>query len=220
MARRKKDDEATEILIGLLVAAPWRVQMVLGIALLVTSGVLAVFPPHRLYSEFALVLAVIVAASMAAGWWQRKQQRELLDKQRSLDSIKALSWREFERMVGELYLRKGYQVGYTRDGADGGVDIHLTRGLERAIVQCKRWRTKAVGVQPVRELFGLMAHHKVQRGIFVTCDRYTAEARAFAQGKAIDLIDGEQLLARINEARANQATAGAGRDSVGSTPTR
>lgn len=46
-------------------------------------------------------------------------------------------------------------------GADGGVDLVLTRtgknGGEKFLVQCKRWRAFKVGAEVVRELYALMA---------------------------------------------------------------
>jgi restriction system protein len=85
----------------------------------------------------------------------------------------------------------------TTRGADGGVDIRLFQGQSTStgiIVQCKSWNTYKVGVAPIRELFGVMASEGVSEGIFVTTSVFTNEAKEFARGKALHLIDGGDLL--------------------------
>jgi restriction system protein len=65
-------------------------------------------------------------------------RRRLLDRQSSLDSIRAMSWQDFEKLCGEVYRRKGFAVQETgKDGPDGGVDLILRKGGEIWLVQCK-----------------------------------------------------------------------------------
>jgi restriction system protein len=116
----------------------------------------------------------------------------LLVQQRRLH---AFSWREFERVVGELFRRKGYSVEETAAGADGGVDLVVRRDGRRYLVQCKHWRAERVGVRPVRELFGVVAAEGAYGGFVVTSGGFTEEARRFADGQRIHLIDGYELKA-------------------------
>jgi restriction system protein len=44
------------------------------------------------------------------------------------------------------------------------------------LVQCKQWKAFKVGVQVVRELYGLMAAHGAAGGFVVTSGRFTDEA--------------------------------------------
>ena len=44
----------------------------------------------------------------------------------------------------------------TGGGADGGVDLVLSKTGERILVQCKNWKSSKVGVSTVRELFGVV----------------------------------------------------------------
>ena len=91
---------------------------------------------------------------------------------------------------------------------DGGVDLVLRRaavnGAERTLVQCKHWRAQAVGVDVVRELYGVMAARGAAAGIVVTSGRFTEEATSFAQGRNLRLIDGKQLR-RLMQPPANSA---------------
>lgn len=73
----------------------------------------------------------------------------------------------------------------------------LQKGSDRYLVQCKHWRALRVGVEPVRELYGVMAARRVAGGFLVTSGDFTEEARRFAQGREVQLINGKKLMAGI-----------------------
>ena len=126
------------------------------------------------------------------GDWSR---RHLLAKQTDIDSVRNLSWSAFELLIGEAYRQQGYEVSESGlGGPDGGVDLRLHRNGMTLLVQCKQWKVWTVGVKPVRELYGVMTAEGAGRAIFVTSGRYTAEAKEFARGKPLELIDGEELM--------------------------
>ena len=135
------------------------------------------------------------------------ERRKLLDRQSGIESMRAMSWKEFELLCGEAFRRKGYQIEETGlGGADGGIDLILRSREERVLVQCKRWKTFKVGVREVRELFGILAADPADRAIFITSGTYTAEARAFAKGKPLQLIDGHALLDLVREVQVHPVT--------------
>jgi restriction system protein len=142
--------------------------------------------------------AGLCGGAAAVSAWRQVQRRRLLDTRSDLDSLRAMSWRELEQLVAEAYQRLGYQVEENgQRGADGGVDLRLRRGGELTLVQCKHWRTQRVGAPVVREQFGLLAHHCAAAVVIVTTGDFTAEARAFAQGKPIELVAGNELLSLV-----------------------
>jgi restriction system protein len=117
-------------------------------------------------------------------------------------SINSLSWQDFERLVGAGFERQGFAVAHTGGGgADGGVDLTLTKGREVALVQCKQWRAQKVGVTIVRELYGVMAAKRAARGIVVTAGEFTPDARDFAAGRNIELLNGSALAAILQATR-------------------
>jgi restriction system protein len=119
----------------------------------------------------------------------------------------SLEWKRFENVCAEYLRLTGYEPKETRIGADGGVDIRIYKpGIEKSvgIVQCKAWNTYKVGVKPVRELFGVMAAEGVDLGLFMTSGEFTSEAKAFAEGKPLELISGGKLLAEIGKLPADQ----------------
>ncbi len=115
----------------------------------------------------------------------------------ALATLLAMSWQQFELVVGEWFRTQGYTVVEQGGrGADGGVDLRLTKEDEQFIVQCKQWRASKVGVTIVRELYGVMAAEGATGGFVITTGRFTGDAVAFTTGRNLQLIDGAQL-ARI-----------------------
>lgn len=111
-----------------------------------------------------------------------------------------IEWRRFEAVCEGLFRQSGYRTETQSHGADGGVDIwlkHQDQETAVAIVQCKHWLRKPVGVKEVREFFGVMASKQVKRGAFATSGRFTSDALAFARETGIDALDGSALLQRI-----------------------
>lgn len=108
-------------------------------------------------------------------------------------AVEDLSWLEFERLVGAWFEQRGFRVTETSSGADGGIDLYATRDSERVLVQCKHWRARKVGVEPVRELYGLLAASGSAGAYLVTSGTFTQAAREFARGREIQLIDGAEL---------------------------
>jgi restriction system protein len=120
----------------------------------------------------------------------------------SLDLLRQVEWKRFEELCAAYFCEMGLRAETIRCGADGGVDVKLFRGDAPdpdSILQCKAWNSRYVGVKPVRELFGVMAHQKVRRGIFLTTSIYTKEALAFAKDNPIFLIDGEKFFSMISK---------------------
>ncbi len=109
-------------------------------------------------------------------------------------AIASMSWRDFERLVGETFRRQGFTVtGFGGNAPDGGVDLGLSKNGQRFLVQCKHWRKRQVGVTVVRELNGVIAAQRAHGGFVVSGGEFTREAREFADSCAIKLIDGPAL---------------------------
>lgn len=119
----------------------------------------------------------------------------------SLELIRSLDWKCFEDLCAGYFQAKGRRAKVTNLGADGGVDVLLYGDNDPekilGVVQCKAWMQKPVGVREVRELLGVMTDVGCPLGVYVATSGYTPDAKAFADGKHIKLIDAEQLLALI-----------------------
>lgn len=152
------------------------------------QGISKVFP--NMAGMFASIFVFTAAISAYHAW----RRGELLDRQTSVKSIKAVDWKDFEYLVSEAYRRQGYSVQEnTGAGADGGIDLVLNKNGNRLLVQCKNWRSRKVGVTTIRELFGVVTAEDASEGIVVCSGYFTNEAIEFAKGKPITLVDGAAL---------------------------
>lgn len=145
--------------------------------------------------QFLVPLVFLIGA--VASILGRARRRELCSKAASptgLAMVDAMPWPEFELLVGEVFRRRGYKVEERGGrGPDGGIDLIARRGTESTVVQCKHWRSKQVGVGVVRELLGSMTAMGATAGSVVTSGGFTSDARRFAAGQGIELLDGETL---------------------------
>ncbi len=199
----------------IVAALPWPVGIVLGIIAFLgirygvgaylsstPTGVFRQIGPALSNSLAPFSWIALIACWLAAGFSFAKAQRrkKLLETQTGLESIAAMDWRDFERLVGEAFRRGGYAVEETGlGGADGGSDLILRKDRRTELVQCKQWRSRQVKASVVREMWGLVAHHKAD-GVKIVCvGDFTRDANEFARGKAIELITGERLLEMIRE---------------------
>lgn len=145
--------------------------------------------------SFAPVAGGLLLLVAALSAFNARRKGRLLERQNGIESIRTVSWQEFEELVGTAYRRKGYAVTETGGGgADGGVDLLLRKGGEKLLVQCKHWKMDKVGVKVVRELFGIVAAEGATGGILISSGTFTQEARDFTRGKLLELLDGSELL--------------------------
>jgi restriction system protein len=118
----------------------------------------------------------------------------------SIELLRDLEWKRFEDVCQMFYALKGIRSETTPLGPDGGIDIRLYQddsGKATSIIQCKSWGKRFVGVQPVRELLGVMVHEKIGKAFFMASGNFSDEAKSFAQSNPITLINGEMLVTMI-----------------------
>jgi restriction system protein len=157
-------------------------------------------------SIFQYILPAVCLAAAAASAWKASQRKSLahgVTASSSASSLDGMTWHEFELLVGEAFRQKGYKVlELGGAGPDGGVDLVLTKGSEKFLVQCKQWKAFKVSVDVVREVYGVMAAKGAAGGFVVTSGKFTADAQEFARGRNLTLVDGDKLFAMLQSARA------------------
>jgi restriction system protein len=157
-------------------------------------------PFESVAANFAPVAALLFGLMAGLSFWLGKRRQTLVDQQTSLESLRAVSWKDFEFLVAEAYRRQGYEVNFSLGkGADGGVDLVLRKSGRTSLVQCKQWKVFSVGAPVIREMFGLMTAEQADEAIIVTSGKFTSEAESFARGKSIKLVDGPRLLGLVKQ---------------------
>lgn len=206
MARRQ-ERSVLDDLFELLIDVPWWVGPIL--SAIAYAGFMWfvpwVFRPSEpteligtVLSQLAPTFAPWVAGVMLVVWLAAETQklinRRRFDQHAGIESIRAVSWQEFEELIAEAYRRQGYLVEHTgKSGPDGGTDHRLFKDGKRTLVQCKHWRREQVGVAVVRELLGVMTSENADAGIVVTSGSFTIDAIDFARSNRMTLIDGNAL---------------------------
>ena len=173
------------------------------------AGQMGGFAASSLISALAMMgqfLIPIICIFGALGSFLARRRRQTLvtnvSQSKSANALEDMSWREFELLVGEAFRLQGYGVSEQGGaGPDGGIDLVLSKGSEKFLVQCKQWKAFKVSVTVVRELYGVMAAKGAAGGFVVTSGRFTDEATAFASGRNIKLIDGPLLHGLISQAK-------------------
>lgn len=223
MARRRKSG-LTSDLVEIFARLPWWLGVIVAAivyVLLHRAAVQAVplgiqparvggIAVHTIWKTFAgfgqyVIPALCLLGAGVSAWRRHHRQSLVADvaQAKSADALDGMSWQAFEMLVGEGFRLQGYQVAETGGGgADGGVDLVLTKGGEKFLVQCKQWRAMKVGVEIVRELYGVMAARGATGGFVVTSGRFSDDATKFASGRNVKLLDGPQLHALIRQVKA------------------
>lgn len=224
MAQKRKSARKTPLDIGIEVLSllPWWVCLILAVAsfwyfyivaatpvLDAGSGDLATLVQRSLIGGFVAaaqyIVPVVCLAAAGLSFFARAHRKSLLrdvEQARSAAALADMSWREFEMLVGEAFRRRGYAIKEMGgNGPDGGIDLVLSKAGEKFAVQCKQWKAQKVGVEIVREHFGVMVATGATGGFVVTSGRFTQASKDFAKGRNLNLIDGPALFAMIQEAR-------------------
>lgn len=97
--------------------------------------------------------------------------------------LTTMNRRLFEELVAELFQGFGYEVELTQKTRDGGRDVIAVKHGEvqvKYLIECKRPDPgRAVGIQPVRELFGVKTDEGASKAILATTAHFSHDAALF-----------------------------------------
>lgn len=215
MARRRKTSTFEDI-IYIASRLPWWLSLIIALGAWFFFHSVATSPPPTLtdpkqfgqmltgqmFRTISMFLQFIIPVAFCFGaigsLFGRFKRRKLMGDVASAikpgKTIEGISWQQFEQLTGEAFRRQGFTVTETGgNGPDGGIDLILHKDGEKYLVQCKQWRSLKVGVAVIREFFGVMVAQGAVGGFVVTSGAFTAEAKAFASGRNIRLVENSEL---------------------------
>jgi len=118
---------------------------------------------------------------------RRRHEQVLADR-----DYMALTPRQFEEFIADLFKRQGYTVEHVGGANDRGADLKMELGGNRYVVQCKQYRLdRAVGPATVREFETVVKRNRA-RGFLITTSSFTDAARKAAP-RAMTLMDRQAL---------------------------
>ena len=129
--------------------------------------------------------------------YQHKNSSDAID-------ISSMDGYEFEELIKELLIQKGY-YDVTRIGGAGdrGVDIMAKKVINNVehgyIIQCKRWIGN-VGGTPIQRLHSMMIQMApvINHAICVTTSNYTNDAVRESRNTNVELVNGRELIEELN----------------------
>jgi hypothetical protein len=173
----------------------WLVFFVFGAILVINDLPPLIAFPEPINSSLFILLGLLILFDIAI----EAISTQAPDKEcYQLEDLLTLSPDEFEEFVADFFRNQGHHVMIKGTPGDHGIDILIsTKAHEKWIVQCKRYRSK-VGEPALRDLYGAMHAVGAQKGFLVTTSSFSAQARKWANGKTISLIDGKKFLGMVN----------------------
>ena len=154
---------------------------------------------NDLHVSLGPVLAPVVALALLSpvtfSFLKSNRRNRLHELKEEIRSIQALSWPEFQEKVATAYGRSGYLILDSQPFTlDPLVDLCMRKSANLYLVQSRYWLNRKLGLREVKNLFTIM-QEKQASGIFLlTTGIFTREARRYAHGRPIHLIDGIQLV--------------------------
>lgn len=130
--------------------------------------------------------------------------------QEDISLLSALTPRQFEEIVAEVFNKKGFSVDLTKRTRDGGKDIIAVHtdalGIKnKYFIECKYYsNSNKISVDVVRSLYGVKnTKDGPNKAILVTTSTFTSDARKFIENEALSswdltLVDGQQFIEWLN----------------------
>lgn len=120
-----------------------------------------------------------------------------------LVSLFKLTDREFEHLTERLYNAMDYETQLTPPSKDGGRDVIAKKEtpgkFETIFIECKKY-SSSVKVNKIRELFGVVADSKINKGVLITTSDFTKGSKLFKENNPqLELINGKSVIKLLNE---------------------
>jgi restriction system protein len=160
-----------------------------------TQGVIANEVHVSLGPLLAPVVAVALLSPVTFSFLKSNRRQKLHELRKEIKSIQDLSWPQFKELTAEAYRQTGYLIldsgPYTEDR---DIDLVMRKSANLFLLQARYWRNRKIGLREVKKLFSLM-HEKQASGVYLlTTGVFTREARRYAVGRPITLVNGIQLV--------------------------
>lgn len=130
--------------------------------------------------------------SGAESLFRRVGLRPHVGEKIDLDRAGHLTWAQVQGLVRTAYQRRGYSVESV-SSAGVPVDMVLRKGDERVFLGFRHWQVWEVPDKAVHEIAGYSSGAGADRAIMVTSGRFSEQAKAYAAGRGMELVDGSSL---------------------------
>lgn len=116
-----------------------------------------------------------------------------------LASVRELSWEGYWALVADILRHRGHHV-FAGEGPDRDViDMEVSKGLRRLIVNCQLRGMRQISTEPLEEMVRVAERNGADGVLLITDGDFSAEAHSYAAGRPLILVDGEALLDLVLE---------------------
>ena len=148
---------------------------------------------HHPFNNFLFEALIILYALIRIEIILHKRNKIRSSGIKEIDAMKGIEFEEFLKLYFE---EKGYKVKLTATTADYGCDLLIKKNGVKTAVQAKRYSSK-VGIRAVQEVIGSIKYYKVDKGLVVTNNYFTNNAKELASINQIDLWDRDILIKKL-----------------------
>ena len=202
--RTSRTPAAFDAIVGLAATLPWWGGLAAAAAFFFALRPFAHVVAWVQVAQYALPAVCVLIAGLSA--YGRHVHRQVIHKAtggtEAPSPLNAMPWNEIEPVIGEAFRAQGYAV--SEAAAKRGTrqaEIVLHKSGQTFICDCRYWRSAVVDAQEVMDAFGDI-QQRAAGGFIVTTGRFAPEARDFAYGKWLHLVDGPQVREMVRAAQA------------------
>jgi restriction endonuclease Mrr len=166
-----------------------------------SSGYLPELPgqsmPSRLHLRQSLAERISIKCVMTVEEVRRKLP--MSRRKWSLVLLRSLEPDAFRTLAIRFLAEIGFQAVRNSEASHdhGVVDLWLWSDRKIGAVQCHPGADSAVAARPIQALAVIMAANALGHGVVFTQGIFSREARAFVEGRSIELIDGEDFVRKL-----------------------
>jgi len=129
-----------------------------------------------------------------------KAKLESLISHYGLHRFAAVHPADFERIIGMMFSRAGFEVEETSYVGDFGADLIASKGQNKIAVQVKRYAsTTKVRVGDVNQVIGAKQYYGCNKSLVVATSDYTRAAKEMAKKAQVTLWNWDSILMQIEK---------------------
>lgn len=118
--------------------------------------------------------------------------------QYTIDDVDLMGGLEFEQFIAELFLKMGYAAEVTKASGDQGIDVIAEKNGRKIGIQAKCYSSKVTN-SAIQEAVAGIQHYRLDKGMVITNNWFTASAQELAESNNIILWDRNRLKEKLSE---------------------
>lgn len=160
----------------------------------------------KIYNEqpvfFLGAVIIWIICLWIISWFIFTKAKRKFRKIHTLEQMKNMDWREFEKFITFVFLKKWFKAKTRKGKNDGWIDVDAIKDWQKYAIQCKKWKDYKVGVVEIRSFIGAMeVEWSDLKWIYITTSKLTQEASIYfnKMSHKLELWDADNLESYINE---------------------